>query len=80
MKLQNTTQRTQLQLNVLCTWLKDYRENCYDSNEGAVEGQVRRGVETALHKVGDYLEEILEMNDEQLFKEVEWDDVELITK
>tara|TARA_R110000751_G_scaffold144582_3_gene248174 strand:- start:2463 stop:2687 length:225 start_codon:yes stop_codon:yes gene_type:complete len=71
MKLQNTTQRTQLQLNVLADWLKDYREDCYDSNEGAVESQVRMGVQTALHKVGDYLEEILAMNDHQL---VEWED------
>ena len=80
MKLKNTTQRTQLQLNVLCTWLKDYNENCFDSNEGAVESQVRIGVQTALNKVGEYLEEILEMNDKQLFEEVEWDDIELITK
>tara|TARA_R110002012_G_scaffold255617_3_gene435664 strand:+ start:706 stop:948 length:243 start_codon:yes stop_codon:yes gene_type:complete len=80
MKLQNTTQRTQLQLNVLADWLKDYREDCYDSNEGAVESQVRMGVQTALHKVGDYLEEILAMNDQQLFEEVEWEDVKLITK
>ena len=80
MELKNKAQRTQLQLNVLADWLKDYNENCFDSNEGAVESQVRIGVQTALNKVGDYLEEILAMNDEQLFEEVEWDDVELITK
>tara|TARA_R100001530_G_scaffold2806_1_gene4520 strand:+ start:1608 stop:1844 length:237 start_codon:yes stop_codon:yes gene_type:complete len=77
MELKNKAQRTQLQLNVLKDWLKDYREDCYDSNEGAVESQVRIGVETALHKVGDYLEEILEMSDRQLFEEVEFDEIEL---
>ena len=60
---ENATRR---KLIVLSQWLKDYDEQCYDSNEGVVESQVRMGVNTALNKIGDYLDEIMFMSNEQI--------------
>ena len=60
---ENATRR---KLIVLSQWLKDYNEHCYDSNEGVVESQVRMGVNTALNKIGDYLDEIMFMSNEQI--------------
>ena len=68
----NTTDEnaTRRKLIVLSQWLKDYDEQCYDSNEGVVEYQVRMGVTTALNKIGDYLDEIMFMSNEQIDKEL----------
>ena len=64
---ENATSR---KLIVLSQWLKDYSDNCYDSNEGVVERQVRIGVNTALNKIGDYLDEIVFMSNEQIDTEL----------
>ena len=64
---ENATRR---KLIVLSQWLKDYDEQCYDSNEGVVEYKVRMGVNTALNKIGDYLDEIMFMSNEQIDKEL----------
>jgi|TARA_R100001244_G_scaffold76496_2_gene60746 hypothetical protein len=64
---ENATRR---KLIVLSQWLKDYSNNCYDSNEGVVESQVRVGVNTALNQIGDYLDEIMFMSNEQIDTEL----------
>jgi len=78
MIIKKSVQKTQLQLNVLSDWLKNYNGSSYDPRtEGVVETMVRRGVDQALNQIGDYIQEILEMDEEQLFNEVEWDKLEL---
>ena len=64
---ENATRR---KLIVLSQWLKDYDEQCYDSNEGVVENQVRIGINSALQKVGDYIDEIMFMSNEQIDNEL----------
>jgi hypothetical protein len=56
------------QLRVFSKWLKEYG---YDHSEydGKLEYCVGFAVEEAINKIGDYLEEILDMDDEQLTKE-----------
>ena len=54
-----------LQLEVLAKWLKDYSES-YDERDGALEQAVKNSRVETMFKLGDYLEEILEMDDEQL--------------
>ena len=54
-----------LQLEVLVKWLKDYSES-YDERDGALEQAVKNSRVETMFKLGDYLEEILEMDDEQL--------------
>ena len=56
-------------LIVLSQWLKDYTEHA-DYSEGVVESQVRMGVNTALNKIGDYLDEIMFMSNEQIDTEL----------
>jgi len=58
-------------LKVLASWLKDYRGLDFDSyNEGVLETQLRQNKEATIQQIGDYLEEILEMNEEQLKEEL----------
>ena len=54
-----------LQLEVLVKWLKDYTES-YDERDGALEQAVKNSRVETMFKLGDYLEEILEMNPDQL--------------
>jgi len=70
--MMNTTKENEVRrkLMVLSQWLKDYEETCYDSNEGVVESQVRMGVNSALQKVGDYLDEIMFMSYTQIDNEL----------
>ena len=59
------------QLKVLALWLKDYSESAFDSyNEGVLETQLRQNKITTIQQIGDYLEEILAMDDEQLKDEL----------
>ena len=53
------------QLKVLVKWLKDYSES-YDERDGALEQAVKNSRVETMFKLGDYLEEILEMNPDQL--------------
>ena len=58
-----------LQLEVLVKWLKDYSEN-YDERDGALEQAVKNSRVETMFKLGDYLEEILAMDDEQIKNEL----------
>ena len=57
------------QLRVLAKWLKESNDNIDSYSDGAMEQAVKYGVQDCMHRIGDYLEEILDMNDEQLTKE-----------
>jgi hypothetical protein len=58
-----------LQLEVLVKWLKDYGES-YDERDGALEQAVKNSRVETMFKLGDYLEEILAMDDEQIKDEL----------
>ena len=58
-----------LQLEVLVKWLKDYGES-YDERDGVLEQAVKNSRVETMFRLGDYLEEILEMDDEQLKDEL----------
>ena len=53
-------------LKVFAKWLKEYGENYDPYTEGLLEAALRRNNEEAVQKIGDYLEEILQMDKEQL--------------
>ena len=57
------------QLRVLAKWLKQSDDGIDAYTDGAMERAVKSGVQECMHKIGDYLEEILDMDDEQLIKE-----------
>ena len=58
-------------LKVLASWLKDYRGLDFDSyNEGVLETQLRQNKEATIQQIGDYLEEILAMDEEQIKNEL----------
>ena len=59
------------QLKVLAVWLKEYSDygGNYE-NEGVLETQLRQNKITTIQQIGDYLEEILEMDDEQIKDEL----------
>ena len=54
-----------LQLEVLAKWLQDYSES-YDERDGTLECAVKNARVETMFKLGDYLEEILAMDNEQL--------------
>ena len=58
-----------LQLAVLAKWLKDYTEG-YDERDGALEQAIKNSRKETMFKIGDYLEEILAMDDEQIKDEL----------
>ena len=58
-------------LKVLAAWLKDYGDRNFDCyTEGVLEAQLRQKHDETIQKIGDYLEEILEMDDEQIKDEL----------
>ena len=58
-------------LKVLAKWLKDYGDRNFDCyTEGVLETQLRENKITTIQQIGDYLEEILEMDDEQIKDEL----------
>ena len=56
-------------LEVLVKWLKEYGET-YDERDGALEQAVKNSRVETMFKLGDYLEEILAMDDEQIKNEL----------
>ena len=54
-----------LQLEILAKWLKNHKE-IWDERDGALESAIKRSKEDTMFQIGDYLEEILEMNPDQL--------------
>ena len=58
-----------LQLEILSKWLKEYTYDI-DDRDGALETAMKRTQEETMFKIGDYLEEILAMNHEQINNEL----------
>ena len=56
------------QLRVLAKWLKDSDDGIMD-RDGQMERTIKYEIQECMHKIGDYIEEILDMDDEQLTKE-----------
>ena len=56
-------------LEILAKWLKEYTYSI-DDRDGALETAMKRAKEETMHGIGDYLEEILAMNDEQIETEL----------
>ena len=58
-------------LEVFASWLKNYKSNNYDPyTEGVLETQIRQNHDATIQKIGDYLEEILAMDDDQIKDEL----------
>ena len=56
-------------LKIFAAWLKKY-ETYYDVyTEGTLESALRLNKDETIQKIGDYLEEILAMDDEQIENE-----------
>ena len=60
---------TKDQLKVLAKWLQGYSES-YDERDGTLECAVKNARVETIFKIGDYLEEILAMSDEQIRNEL----------
>ena len=58
-----------LQLEILAKWLKDHKES-FDERDGALESAMNRAKEETMFQIGDYLEEILAMDHEQIDNEL----------
>ena len=56
------------QLRLLAQWLKG-TEDGINERDGSMERAIKYEVQECMYKIGDYLEEILDMDDEQLTKE-----------
>jgi len=57
-------------LEVFAKWLKEYSEIHDPYTEGLLEAALRQSNEETIRKLGDYLEEILEMDDKQIKNEL----------
>ena len=57
-------------LKIFAKWLKEYSESYDAYTEGKLETALRQSNEEAIQKIGDYLEEILAMDDEQIKNEL----------
>lgn len=57
------------QLKVFAKWLQEYS---YDRRyeHGKLESEIGYAIEESTNQIGEYLQEILEMSDEQLDKEI----------
>ena len=53
-------------LKIFAKWLKEYSESYDAYTEGKLETALRQSNEEAIQKIGDYLEEILKMDEKQL--------------
>ena len=56
-------------LKILAQWLKEYTYSI-DDRDGALETAMKRATEETMHEIGDYLEEILAMDSEQIDNEL----------
>ena len=57
-------------LQILVKWLKAYTST-YDERDGVLEQAIKQSKEDSLHQIGDYIEEILMMSEEQINDELD---------
>ena len=55
-------------LRVLSKWLKEYHDEPFV--DGIVELEIQHAMNEFMHKIGDYIEEILDMSEEQINNEL----------
>ena len=58
-------------LEILAKWMKNYHLTTSSMHTGALESAVARGREQTIQYIGNLLEEILTMDDEQIKNELE---------
>jgi hypothetical protein len=56
-------------LEILAKWLKEYTYSI-DDRDGALETAMKRAKEETMQEIGDYIEEILAMDSEQIDNEL----------
>ena len=56
-------------LHILVKWLKEYTST-YDERDGVLEHAIKQSKEDTMHQIGDYMEEILQMEEEQVENEL----------
>ncbi len=56
-------------LKILTQWLKEYTYSI-DDRDGALETAMKRAKEETMQEIGDYIEEILAMDSEQIDNEL----------
>ena len=56
-------------LKVLVNWLKTYKV-IYDERDGVLERAIKQSKEDTMYQIGDYMEEILLMGEEQIEEEL----------
>ena len=57
-------------LRILANWLKDAESGIDSYHDGQLEAAFKRAKQETKQEIGDYLEEILDMDDEQIQFEV----------
>lgn len=60
---------TKLRLKILAKWLKEYTYSI-DDRDGALETAMNQTKQETMWQIGDYLEEILAMDSEQINNEL----------
>ena len=56
-------------LKVLVNWLKTYKVT-YDERDGVLETAIKQSKEDTMYQIGDYMQEILLMGEEQIEEEL----------
>ena len=56
-------------LQILVKWVKAYTST-YDETDEVLERAIKQSKEDSLHQIGDYMEEILMMSEEQINSEL----------
>ena len=57
-------------LEILASWMKDYKVDVDSYTDGALEREVAYQKEDTIQYIGDMLEEILAMDEEQIKKQL----------
>lgn len=58
-------------ITIFAGWCKNFKEHCYDvMTEGALETAIRQSKDSTINQIGDMIEEILNMDNEQLENEL----------
>jgi len=62
-------ERREMQLRALAKWLLDADDDVDFERDGSMEIAIKKAVQGCMYKIGAYIEEILDMTDEQLNRE-----------
>jgi hypothetical protein len=62
-------QVTDARLTILMDWCRTFQAFDFDRDGGMLEQELTRNHTKSVHKIGEYLEEIFQMDEDSLFKE-----------